>query len=84
MIGACLVKILVDSGSINNFLDPLVVQAAKFIIQNDSSLQVRVANGDTMLSKGRCEEVIKIQGSRFSIHFHVLTLGGCDIVLART
>lgn len=51
-IGACSVEILVDLGSTHNFLDPLMVQAAKLKIHNESSLQVRVANRDTMSSKG--------------------------------
>lgn len=44
--------------------------------------QVSVANGDTILSQARCEETFKIQGSKFRIPFHVLRLGGCDVVLA--
>lgn len=48
-------KILEDSGSTHNFLNPLEVQAAKLRIENDYSFQVRVANGDNVLSKGRCE-----------------------------
>lgn len=74
-IGTLLVEILVDSCSTHNFLDPLVIQTAKLKIQKDSRLHVKVANGDKMLSKGKCEEVIKIHGNKFSIPFHVLTLG---------
>ncbi|XP_040988925.1 uncharacterized protein LOC121236540 [Juglans microcarpa x Juglans regia] len=77
----CSVEILIDSGSTHNFLDPLVVQEAKLNVRKDYSLQVRVANGDKILSQGRGEELIKIQGSKFSVPFHVSTLGGCDIVL---
>ncbi|KAF5462079.1 hypothetical protein F2P56_018118 [Juglans regia] len=80
-IGPCSVEILIDSGSTHNFLDPMVVQEAKLKVRKDYSLQVRVANGDKILSQGRGEELIKIQGSKFSVPFHVLTLGGCDIVL---
>ncbi|KAF5468876.1 hypothetical protein F2P56_012987 [Juglans regia] len=80
-IGACAVEILVDSGSTHNFLDPLVVQKAKLRIERDSSLQVRVDDGTKVLSRGKGEEVVRIQGSKFSIPFDVLSLGGCDIVL---
>ncbi|KAF5469943.1 hypothetical protein F2P56_010498 [Juglans regia] len=80
-IGSCVVEILVDSGSTHNFLDPLVVQAAKLKVHDDLKLQVRVANGDKLVSSGSCEEVIKVQDSKFRIPFHVLALGGCDIVL---
>lgn len=37
-IGSFTLEILVDSGSIHNFLDPLVVEATKLRIQKDSSL----------------------------------------------
>ncbi|XP_042958052.1 uncharacterized protein LOC122293563 [Carya illinoinensis] len=80
-VGSCVVEILVDSGSTHNFLDPLVVQTAKLKVHKDSKLQVEVANGDKLISGGRCEEVIKVQDSKFRIPFHVLTLGGCDMVL---
>ncbi|KAF5468519.1 hypothetical protein F2P56_012664 [Juglans regia] len=80
-IGSYVVEILVDSGSTHNFLDPLVVQAAKLKVHDDLKLQVRVANGDKLVSSGSCEEVIKVQDSKFRIPFHVLALGGCDIVL---
>lgn len=49
-----------DSSDIHNFLDPLVVKLAKLKVHNEASLQVKVANGDTILSQGKCEETIKI------------------------
>lgn len=60
-VGSFTVEILVDSRSTHNFLDPLVVEATKLRIQKDSSLQVKVANGDKILSQGRCEEAVRIQ-----------------------
>ncbi|XP_042979911.1 uncharacterized protein LOC122310090 [Carya illinoinensis] len=43
-IGSFAVKILVDSESTHNFLDPLVVEAANLTVEKDVGLQVRVAN----------------------------------------
>ncbi|KAF5447343.1 hypothetical protein F2P56_032901 [Juglans regia] len=80
-IGSFFVEILVDSGSTHNFLDPLVVEAAKLKVLKDRGLQVKVANGAKILSQSRCEENISIQGTKFLVPFHVLNLGGCDIVL---
>lgn len=80
-IGSFLVEILVDSQSTHNFLNPLVVEAAKLRIVKDSRLQAKVANGDKILSQRRCEEAIRIQGTKFLIPFHALTLGVCEIVL---
>lgn len=65
-IGSCAVEILVDSRSTHNFLDTIVVQEAKLKVQDDLNLQVRVANGDRLLSKGKCEELI---GSEFIFMF---------------
>lgn len=69
-----------DSGSTYNFLDPLVIKATKLKVEKGASLQVKVANGDIVLSQGQCEETIKIQGSKFRIPFHVLSFEGCDVV----
>ncbi|XP_042987252.1 uncharacterized protein LOC122315435 isoform X1 [Carya illinoinensis] len=80
-IGSCVVEILVDSGSTHNFLDPVVVKAAKLTVQQDSCLQVCVANGEKIITQGSGQEVFKIQGSKFPVPFHVLSLGGCDVVL---
>lgn len=68
-IGTCPVEILVDLESTHNFLDPLVVNAVTLQVYFDSSLQVRVANGAKVMSKGSCEEVITIQGAKFTVHF---------------
>lgn len=74
--------ILVDSGSTNNFLDPLVAKLARSKVKDGLRLQVKVANGVKLLSLGKCEETsIMVQGNRFPMSFHILTLGGCDIVL---
>lgn len=72
-IEACSVEILADSRSTHNFLDLLVVQEDKLKVEKDFSVPVRVANGAKVLSQGRCEEVIRIQESKFLIPFHVLT-----------
>jgi hypothetical protein len=45
-------------------------------------MQVKVANGDTIQSQGRCKDVfLKVQGTILTKEFYILTLGGCDIVL---
>ncbi|XP_042972693.1 uncharacterized protein LOC122304485 [Carya illinoinensis] len=80
-VGSCVVEVLVDSGSTHNFLDPLVVKEAKLRVQQDSCLQVCVANGERIVTQGNGQEVIKIQGSRFLVPFHVLSLEGCEVVL---
>lgn len=43
-------------------------------------LKDKVANGAKVINQGRCVEAVNIQGSKFIVPFHVLTLGGCDII----
>lgn len=82
IIGAQAVVILVDSASTQNFLDPHIAKIAKLKVCEGPQLQVKVANGEKLVSKGRCEEsCVKIQGHKFPISFHLLTLGGCEMVL---
>lgn len=63
-----------DSGSIHNFLDPLVVAT-------NLTKEVKVANGQKLCNEGYGQKGVKIQGAEFLISFHVLHLGGCDIGL---
>lgn len=61
VIGVQSVVILVDSGSTHNFLDPQVAKLAKLKVLEGPQLQVKVANGEKLTSKGRCEDfVVKI------------------------
>lgn len=73
---------MVYFGSTQNFLDSQFVKLAKLKVNGGPNLHVKVVNGGKLLSKGRCEEShVKIRGDKFSVSFHLLTLGGCDVVL---
>lgn len=77
-----LVEILEDLGSTNNFLEPLVARRAKLNVNEVPSLMVCIANGDTIKSEGCYQQVsFKAQGTHFQSSFHLLKLGGCDMVL---
>lgn len=80
-IGPFCVEKLVVSVSTHNFLDPMVAEATKVNLIKDSTLPVKVANGEQIMSQGGCHEIILIQGTKLLVLFHVLTLGGYDIVL---
>lgn len=70
------------SRNTQNFLNSGVAQLAKLKIEDGITLQVIVANGRKLLSQGKCENIVlKLQRKKFSVSFHVLTLGGSDIVL---
>jgi len=76
------VVILIDSGSTHNFIDlhslPKLCLGDLIPLQ----LKVRVANGDTLLSSGKCPSVnIRVQGAVITSEFYLLPLGECDVVL---
>ena len=76
------VVILLDTGSSHNFLDFVLVKTLQLAIDTTRILEVRVANGDLIRTKGECKDLlIKMQGKDFLVDLHVLTLGGCDVVL---
>jgi hypothetical protein len=76
------VVILIDSGSTHNFIDTSVVNKGSLGLILPHHLQVRVANGATILSEGRCKSVsLRVQGHSITIDFYLIPLGGCDVVL---
>ena len=76
------VVILLDTRSSYNFLDFVLVRTLQLAIDTARILEVRVANGDLIRTKGECKDLlIKMQGKYFLVDLHVLTLGGCDVVL---
>lgn len=65
--------VLIDSGSIHNFLDLGVLQKI---------VKVTVANGAKVVSEGKVTETpFSIQGSKFSTEVHVINLASYDMVL---
>ena len=46
--------VLVDSGSTHNFIDSAIVKRLSYGTQSISSLQVTVANGDTVKTHAAC------------------------------
>ena len=46
------------------------------------SIKVKVANGDEIVSLGKCKNTkVKLQGYTFVVDLYILPLAGCDIVL---
>ena len=73
---------LIDSGSTHNFLDLSVVLTLKMQIDTSQMMEVKVANGVVIQTKGICPDVsLWIQGHQFFVDLNVLSLGGCDVVL---
>ena len=76
------VVILLDTRSSYNFLDFVLVRTLQLAMDTTRILEVRVANGDLIRTKGECKDLlIKMQGKDFLVDLHVLTLGGYNVVL---
>lgn len=76
------VVVLIDYGSIHNFLDPSIDSKTKLQTNCNMHLSVKIANREVIHNNGFCDGVrVKLQGYQFLTSFYVLALGGCDIVL---
>ena len=74
--------VLLDTGSTHNFIDATLVPSLHLLVDQSQTLEVKVANGAMVRTQGFCDQVpVCIQGEEFSIQFHVMPLGGCDVVL---
>ena len=74
--------ILIDTSSTHNFVDASLVSRLQLRVDVSKVLEVKVANGSMVKTQGFCCSVpVCIEGVKFFIQFHVLSLGGCDVVL---
>ena len=74
--------ILIDSGSIHNFLDIALWRLLQLPLSIQDCFEVKVANGAILQTEGACLDVqLRIQGTLFNVDLNVLPLGGCDVVL---
>ena len=76
------VNILLDSGSTHNFIDPKAVHGTGLQIEHTSSFSVTIAGDDKLQTVGVCKDVlVKCQGTDIVADFHILPIGGCQMVL---
>jgi hypothetical protein len=76
------VIILIDTGSTHSFADPNVARKAQLSADKMGQLTVMVADEATLSCQGQCTTVsISLQGCSISANLHLLSLGGCDVVL---
>lgn len=75
-------RILMDSGSTNNFMDPQAAKKIRVVIKDANPLNVTVADRFKVSSHQACPKVSwSVQGEEFQTDFRVLPLGGIDAVL---
>lgn len=73
---------LVDSGSTHNFLSVDVASQLGLHPDKNTSFEVLVANGEKLISQGKCSNVqVWLNGTLFLLEFYLLSLGGYDSVL---
>ncbi|XP_075660010.1 uncharacterized protein LOC142629848 [Castanea sativa] len=74
--------ILVDSGSTHNFIDASLIPGLQIPVDVSQILEVKVANGEIIKTQGLCKDVLMfIHGQIFFVQLHVLSLGGCDLLM---
>ena len=55
----------------------MLVETLQLVVDTTKILEVKVANGDLIRTKGECRDLLlKMQGNEFHVNLHVLILGG--------
>ncbi|WVZ25959.1 hypothetical protein V8G54_004503 [Vigna mungo] len=81
-IGPLAVKILVDGGSSDNFIQPRIAKFLKLPIEPVTGFQVFVGNGQSMTTEGVIQQlVMTIQGHQLIVLVYLLPVSGADLVL---
>nr|KYP49650.1 hypothetical protein KK1_028622 [Cajanus cajan] len=76
------VKILLDSGSSDNFLQPRVAQFLKLPIQPAEQFKVMVGNGHSMTAEGVISDlVVDVQGHQIHCPVYLLPVAGANLIL---
>lgn len=77
-----LLSILVDSGSMHNFMQAWVAKHLGLVVLPVPQFQVVIGNGKKLLCQGQCKDVfIDMHGFQFQATFYVLAIQGEDLVL---
>jgi hypothetical protein len=75
--------ILVDSGSIHNFIHRCIAKEVNCYIRAVNNFQIMIANGGSMKCGGRCENMW-LQTGQYHMKYHMFSIdmGSCGIVLS--
>lgn len=84
LIGASIVRILVDTGSSHNFLHPKAAEKLALPLRQIRPFWVYVGNGESLLcSHASIQTRLVIQKHVFLINLHILTVHGPEVILGR-
>ena len=72
---------ILDTGSTHNFIDPGMALIIGLQVIPKASFNVTIAGDEQLQREGFCKAVyIKCQGVKIVANFHVLPIGGCQMV----
>ena len=82
LINGMQVQILLDSGSSDNSLQPIIAHCLKLPIEPIPEFKVLVGNGNALTVEGLIRELeVKIQGHSVVLPAYLLPVAGADVVL---
>lgn len=82
MANGKLLRILVDSGSTNNFLDPNAAKRVKATLTDTTPISISIADWFKVPSYQQCSALHwTVQGEELVTDFRILPLGGIDAVI---
>lgn len=82
MVNGKILRILIDSDNINNFLDPQAAKMVKTALIQTPSIVVSIADGFKVTSSQQYKGLKwSIQGEEFSTDFRILPSKGIDVIL---
>ncbi|KAI9185350.1 hypothetical protein LWI28_006389 [Acer negundo] len=74
--------VLIDDGSMHNFIDQTLVSKLGLPVTQDWKLQVMIANREKLECAGRCRSLtLTIQGHTVMVDYFVLPVAGRQVVL---
>ncbi|XP_061993693.1 uncharacterized protein LOC133711607 [Rosa rugosa] len=76
-----IVHVLIDSGATHNFIHPQLLKNTKVQVHQLSPLNVILASGAKMKTRGEVNIELQLQQFTFADNFYVLPVTGCEIVL---
>lgn len=76
------VTVLLDNGSSDNFLQPIIANCFQVSIQSAAKFFVLVGNGNSLTTMGHISELpVVIQGNTLHLLVYLLPITGADLVL---
>ncbi|XP_057425934.1 uncharacterized protein LOC130719329 [Lotus japonicus] len=84
-VGGIQVKVLVDGGSSDNFIQPRVAQVLRLPVEPVPKFRVSVGNGQILRAEGLIRQIpLQVQGQELKVPVYLLQISGADIILGST